>query len=244
MQIKYDIVREDVDFEYGKTYHRTNEDEDFVYICDYMRLKEPLWFTQEPQQIFTDFGISIERRRSVELEYLFNGNIEGYYYLSAASDGTDEAAKWLLGAVAAHMNEKSLPFSHINQIMPADYLKTFISFLKENKFERWFSKEIFAELLCWQRFVDNENGQPIRRMTGPEVLDQIISNPHFKAVDASEIDIIIDDVIAANQDQAVKVIEQPKVIQWFVGQVMKAAKGKASAPVVLDKLKIKFNIGQ
>jgi len=31
-------------------------------------------------------------------------------------------------------------------------------------------------------------------------------------------------------------------VQWFVGQVMKAGKGKITAPAVLDKLKQRFSI--
>jgi aspartyl-tRNA(Asn)/glutamyl-tRNA(Gln) amidotransferase subunit B len=52
--------------------------------------------------------------------------------------------------------------------------------------------------------------------------------------------VIIEQVLAANPENAEKVKSEPKLIQWFVGQTMKAAKGKAPAPVVLEKLKARF----
>jgi len=58
--------------------------------------------------------------------------------------------------------------------------------------------------------------------------------------DSSEIDIIITKIIEANPEQAAKVKNEPKLIQWFVGQVMKVAKGKAPASIVLEKLQLHF----
>jgi aspartyl-tRNA(Asn)/glutamyl-tRNA(Gln) amidotransferase subunit B len=53
---------------------------------------------------------------------------------------------------------------------------------------------------------------------------------------------MIEDVITANPENAIKVLEQPRLAQWFVGQVMKASKGKASAAIVQEKLKLRFGI--
>lgn len=49
-------------------------------------------------------------------------------------------------------------------------------------------------------------------------------------------------MIAANAEQAAKVQENPKLLQWFVGQVMKAGKGKAPAATVQEKLKQRFGV--
>ena len=190
-----------------------------------------LWFTKHPADILKTFGITTERRRAEELESLFDGSLSGYYYVAAASDGTDEAIKWIMGAVAAFLNEQKLPFPAVHRVMPSDYLRTFIEYLKTNKFEKGFAKDVFAELLKADQHVDVDLNEMTptemdvlvkedhwtHRRTGPEVLDKIISNPRFKVADSSEIDTIIDGVIAANADKAAKVAEQPQLVQWFVG---------------------------
>ena len=57
----------------------------------------------------------------------------------------------------------------------------------------------------------------------------------------SELERIVDDVIEENPEQVVKVKSNPKLIGWFVGQVMKETKGQANPSVVnkviIDKLK-------
>lgn len=231
------VVRETDDFIFYDEYTRMNLDAAWQKYGPVMRLKGKIWFAKEPYQIFADFGIPIDKKRSYELEALFDGRLSGYYYLEAASDGTEEAAKWLLGAIAAHLNEKKISFDRVNQVFPADYLKTFVIALKEGKMERTFSKEICAEILSnGEQFIDS-----VRR-TGEEILSEILANPKYKAASSNEIDDIIDGILAANPDNVAKVKEQPKLVQWFVGQVMKASKGKASAPVVLEKLKTKLGI--
>lgn len=201
-------------------------------------------------------GITIDKRRAWDLEKLFDSNLNGWYYLYAASDGTDEAAKYILGAIAAKLNELGKDFSYARTLVPADYLASFILYLKNNKFDRGFSKEVFAELMSQgeqfrtielvdemtpaevQEWIDH----PIRRLRGDEVMEQIVKMPKFKATDGDELTAIIDSVIAANQEQANKISENPKLLQWFIGQIMKAGKGKLSAPVVQEKLKQRFGV--
>ncbi len=216
------------------------------------------WFTKSPFGICQELGITIDPRRASELSDLFDGDIGGWYYLSGASkDGTDEASKWILGAIAAKLNELKKPWKHANRLVPADYLNSFVLYLKEGRFERSFAKDVFAELMSrGEQFTTPtielhdewtydevkawlDDPWPKRR-GGNEVMDEIVAMPRFKAVDASELDTIIDDVLAANSDQVTKAQENPKLVQWFVGQVMKASKGKAPAQVVQEKLKERF----
>ena len=133
-----------------------------------------------------------------------------------------------------------------------------MEYLKTGRFERSFAKDVFAELmlrgemfstpieLCddmtpaeVQAWIDDPGP---RRLRGDEVMDEIVSMPRFKAVDAGELDTIIDDLLAANPEQKAKARENPKLVQWFVGQVMKASKGKAPAQTVQDKLKQRFGV--
>jgi aspartyl-tRNA(Asn)/glutamyl-tRNA(Gln) amidotransferase subunit B len=219
------------------------------------------WFSKTPHEICKDLGISIEYRRARELENLFDGNINGWYYLSAATpNGSDEAAKWILGALAAKLNELKKNFSYASALLPADYMASFITYLKDGRFERGFSKDVFAELMKGHQFREivlrddmtpdevqewaDLGGDCLLRMSGNEVMDLIISMPKFKAASGNEIDEIIEAVIASNAEQAAKVPDNPKLLQWFIGQVMKASKGKASATTVQEKLRKKFGISE
>ena len=215
------------------------------------------WTSLTPHGICQAMGIDIDKRRANELSNLFDGNVNGWYYLWGASrgDGTDESAKWILGAIAAKLNELGVGFDHARTLIPSDYLNAFVLYLKSGKFDRGFSKEVFAELMLLRgeqfRTIELTDSMtpaevqewidcPIRRLRGDEVMDAIIAMPKFAATNSDELDALIESVIVANAEQASKVSENPKLVQWFVGQVMKAGKGKVTAPAVLDKLKQRF----
>ena len=74
-------------------------------------------------------------------------------------------------------------------------------------------------------------------------VDDIIEAKDLKPIsDSGAIEKIIDDIIAANPDQ----VEQyrsgkEKVFGFFVGQVMKASKGKANPQQVNEMLKQKLS---
>jgi aspartyl-tRNA(Asn)/glutamyl-tRNA(Gln) amidotransferase subunit B len=54
--------------------------------------------------------------------------------------------------------------------------------------------------------------------------------------DASAIEQIAEQIIAANPDQVAKLQSNPKVFGWFVGQVMKATRGQANPQLVNEVL--------
>ena len=63
------------------------------------------------------------------------------------------------------------------------------------------------------------------------------------ASDTGAIEKIVDEIIAANPDQAAEVKERPKALGWFVGQVMKASQGKANPQAVNEILRKKLGLG-
>ena len=50
--------------------------------------------------------------------------------------------------------------------------------------------------------------------------------------DAGLIEKIVDDVVKENPAQVDKVKSNPKLIGWFVGQVMKKSQGKADPKII------------
>ena len=58
--------------------------------------------------------------------------------------------------------------------------------------------------------------------------------------DQGEIETMVDRLIADNPDQASQFADNPKVIGWFVGQIMQATKGKANPGLVNELLRKKL----
>ncbi|HET6724634.1 MAG TPA: Asp-tRNA(Asn)/Glu-tRNA(Gln) amidotransferase GatCAB subunit B, partial [Gammaproteobacteria bacterium] len=72
--------------------------------------------------------------------------------------------------------------------------------------------------------------------------DEIIDQRGLKQItDTSEIDGIVEEVLAANPDQLAQYrAGKDKLFGFFVGQVMKATRGKANPQQVNDLLKEKL----
>jgi aspartyl-tRNA(Asn)/glutamyl-tRNA(Gln) amidotransferase subunit B len=63
-----------------------------------------------------------------------------------------------------------------------------------------------------------------------------------QVTDLGAIDAQVADIIAANPDKAAQAKANPKLLGWFVGQVMKASGGKANPQAVNDLLKAKLGL--
>ena len=73
---------------------------------------------------------------------------------------------------------------------------------------------------------------------GQGMPDEIIERDGLKQVtDTGAIAAIVDEVLAANPAQVDKAKENPKLVGFFVGQVMKASGGKANPKVVNELLR-------
>ena len=82
-----------------------------------------------------------------------------------------------------------------------------------------------------------------RMWNGEGSASAIVEKQGLKQVsDTGALEKIIDDLIAANPDQASAVKEKPQAIGWFVGQVMKATQGKANPGVINGLLKSKLGL--
>lgn len=72
---------------------------------------------------------------------------------------------------------------------------------------------------------------------------QIVEDRGMKQVtDLGAIEAIVDEILAANPDKVEQAKEKPNLVGWFVGQVMKASKGKANPQAVNDLLKQKIGL--
>ncbi len=77
----------------------------------------------------------------------------------------------------------------------------------------------------------------------PAVVRTIADQEGMKQVtDVGAIEKTVDEIIAKNPDKVTDAKTNPKAIQWFVGQVMKASGGKASPQAVNEILKKKLGL--
>ena len=66
--------------------------------------------------------------------------------------------------------------------------------------------------------------------------------PAWRITEPSQIDKVVDEIIAANPDKVAQAKAKPQALGWFVGQVMKSSGGKANPQAVNDLLKSKLGI--
>jgi aspartyl-tRNA(Asn)/glutamyl-tRNA(Gln) amidotransferase subunit B len=147
-------------------------------------------------------------------------------YFDAVAKATGEpkaAANWVMGDLTGALNKSGQEIK--DSPVPANMLAGMINRIKDGTLTSKTAKIVFEAM--W-----NGEGEA----------DQIIEAKDLKPIsDTGAIEKIIDDIIAANPEQ----VEQyrggkEKVFGFFVGQVMKASKGKANPQQVNQMLKQKL----
>ena len=153
-----------------------------------------------------------------------NRDVADYFDAVAKACGEPKAAaNWVIGDLTGALNKsgKDIKDSPIS----AELLAGMISRIKDGTLTSKTAKVVFEAM--WN---------------GEGDADKIIQDKDLKPIsDTGAIEKIIDDIIAANSEQ----VEQyrsgkEKVFGFFVGQVMKASKGKADPQQVNELLKRKL----
>lgn len=146
-------------------------------------------------------------------------------YFEEAADGRDakQVANWLTTNLFGALNKrgKSIADSPIS----ARDLGALVGLIEDNTISSRIAKDVFEEML--------ETGKAPGDIVEEKGLKQI--------TDTGAIEAIVDEVIAANPDQADDVRGgNEKAIGWFVGQVMKQSQGKANPGQVNGLLRKKL----
>ena len=118
-----------------------------------------------------------------------------------------------------------LGFNIVDSPITIDNLSKLIKLIEENIISTRIAKDVFEIML--------ENNEDPEEIVEREGLKQVS--------DSGELEKIIDNIIANNPDQVEAVKLKPKLIGWFVGQVMKETNGKANPKLVNDLLNDKLN---
>mgnify|MGYP003331479399 CR=1 FL=1 len=145
-----------------------------------------------------------------------------YYEDVAKASDPKLAANWVMVELFGALNKAGLELQ--DSPVSAANLATLITLIKDSTISGRQAKEVFEIM------VD----------TG-EAPDKIVEERGMKQVsDEGALAGIIDDLISSNPKQVEQARENPKLVGWFVGQVMKATGGQANPGVVNKLLKQKL----
>ena len=124
------------------------------------------------------------------------------------------AANWIISELFARLKkaDKEIGQSPVS----SGALGGLIDLIADNTISGRIAKDVFDEMF--------ETGKNAAEIVEKKGLKQI--------TDTGELETVLDKIIADNPDKAAQYQDNPKVVGWFVGQVMKATGGKANPKMV------------
>ena len=137
----------------------------------------------------------------------------------AAHGNAKAVGNWIMGEITRGLNDNGLSIENC-PVAPAQ-LAELLTLIDNGTISGKIAKTVFEEM--WR------SGKPPREIVAEQGLVQVS--------DSGAIEGIIDEIMAANAGQVAEYRGgKEKVFGFFVGQVMKASKGKANPAVVNDLL--------
>jgi aspartyl-tRNA(Asn)/glutamyl-tRNA(Gln) amidotransferase subunit B len=134
------------------------------------------------------------------------------------------AANWVINELAGRLNKEGKDIS-ASPVSPSQ-LGTILDLIAAGTISGKIAKDLFE--IVW-----SEGGDPAA----------LVEARGMKQVtDLSTIQKVVDEIVGKNPEKAEQARANPKLIGWFVGQVMKASGGKANPQAVNDLLKTKLGI--
>jgi aspartyl-tRNA(Asn)/glutamyl-tRNA(Gln) amidotransferase subunit B len=134
------------------------------------------------------------------------------------------AANWVINELAGRLNKEGKDISA--SPVSAAQLGAILDLIAARTISGKIAKDLFD--VVWK-----EGGDPAALVKDLD-MEQV--------TDLSAIEKLVDDVVGKNPDKVAQARSNPKLIGWFVGQVMKASGGKANPQAVNDLLKRKLEL--
>ena len=168
-------------------------------------------FIAEYGLIADDAGVLVAERESAD-------------YFEALAEGRDAktAANWVIHDLFGQLNRAGREIA--DSPVPAAALGGLLDLIAGGAISGRIAKDVFAEMFA--------SGREAAAIVEEKGLRQVS--------DEGAIAAIVDRIIADNPGQAAAYATNPKVIGWFVGQVMKATQGQANPAVVNEVLRRKL----
>ena len=151
-------------------------------------------------------------------------SLADYYEAAAEASGNPRAtANWIRSELLRELEAKGV--SAAESPLPAKELGALVRLIDEGKISGKQGKDVLVEMF--------KSGKPAQAIIEEQGLVQVS--------DSGEIDALIDSVIAANPDQLASYRSGKEALfGFFVGQVIKASKGKANPKIVNERLREKL----
>ena len=175
---------------------------------------------QKKHRFVSEYGLSVDDAAQLIAER------ETAEYFEAVAEGRDPkiAANWVTGELFGALNRADTDLSASR--VSADRLGKLVDLIGDGTLSNRLAKEVFEIM-----FKTGENPEKIVEEKG---LKQV--------TDTGAIEAAVDDAIAAGVAQVEQYEDgNEKVLGWFVGQVMKATKGKANPQAVNEILRKKLD---
>ncbi len=172
------------------------------------------------ERFVDDYGLSAEDADVLVAE---KETAEYFEALAVGHDGK-LAANWVTGELFGALNAAGLDIAA--SPVSAESLGVLLDRVADKTLSRRIAKEVFEIMFD----------------TGGEA-DPIIEERGLKQVsDMGAIKLLVDQIIADNPDKVAEYKDgKDKLMGWFVGQVMKASKGKANPQIANEILSKKLN---
>ncbi|MDW8368868.1 MAG: Asp-tRNA(Asn)/Glu-tRNA(Gln) amidotransferase subunit GatB [Geminicoccaceae bacterium] len=160
-----------------------------------------------------DAGVLVAERAAAE-----------YFEAVAAGRDAKLAANWVINELFGALARRGLEVEAC-PVRP-EAMGALLDLLQEGTISGKIAKDVFHEMV--------ETGADPRTIVEAKGLRQV--------TDAGALEPIVDELVAANPAQVANVQKNPKVIGWFVGQVMKATGGRANPELVNALLRRKLGL--
>ena len=192
--------------------------DDFI---ERVRVELPELPEQRIKRFATEYGLSFAEASQLVSDRV----LADYYEATAKSSGNPRAAaNWVRSELLRELEASGQTAAE--SPVPAEGLGALVRLIDEGKISGKQAKDVLVEMF----------------KSGKGALAIIEEQGLVQVSDTGEIDSLIDAVIAANPDQVASYRGgKEALLGFFVGQVIKASKGKANPKIVNERLRAKLS---
>ena len=175
---------------------------------------------QKKARFINDFGLS-DYDASV-----LTAEVANAVYFEKVAEGRDGklAANWVINELFGRLKKED--HSIEDSPVSAEQLGELIGLIKSDVISGKIAKDVFE--ICYT--------------TGRNPAEIVETEGMKQVTDTGAIEAAVDEIIAANPAQIEKAQANPKLVGWFVGQVMKATGGKANPAAVNQLVSTKLGL--